>query len=67
MQIRIQIQIHSFLGWIQIPEKIPENSEPIKYQFSVIVFGQISVIGYRLILTDMPSLKNRNVIFPCTW
>ncbi len=30
--------------------------EPIKYRLSVIGFGQISVIGYRLNLTDMPSL-----------
>ena len=28
----------------------------LKYRLSVISFGQISVIGYRLNLTDMPSL-----------
>ncbi len=32
------------------------NPEPIKYRLSVIGFGQISVIGYRLNLTDMPAL-----------
>ena len=35
-----------------------QNSEPIKYWLSVIGFGQISAICYRLNLTDMPSLVN---------
>ncbi len=44
--------------------KYRKYSEPIKYRLSVIGFGQISVIGYRLNLTDMPSLDRTTLLVP---